>query len=395
MRRLVWCAVLLVGVVAMGWGQGAGDGSDAAARREAAQIRAAGEKLIASGAPDDVAKGAALLEKAAELEEQGANAEKLSMERQKLRLDLKAADQSHWFAALVSFIPLATTVILAGTLIFQIWQARVERIAKQRDAEEDRFMDALKSIQTSEQISIAAILISTFQDDPYKTRILDMSVGLLLSRKTMDDFQTLYMDVLNPLTYDKMPQMRRLCKSVDATYFAIGTPIWDKNTGLNDESKLSDQDRKLFRLCNDEQLFLSSKLGELLRTPAPEGVKVDLSQLVLREIDLSGVDLGSPNVTATNWTYVNLDGCDMSGVTVFDNCHMSGTAWWHAGRMSKPLVDFLEKTVPFPTGEFNPADYNTKLPVGTEEYAACVSKLRAGGSEVGGSRAWGSGVGAG
>jgi hypothetical protein len=138
MRRLVWCAVLLVGSGALGWAQSAGTGDDAAARREAAQIRTTAERLIASGSPDDVAKGAALLEKAEALDQREANADKLAMERQKLKLDLKAADQSHWLTALVSFIPLATTVILAGTLIFQIRRAAVEQAGKQ----EERKIDA-------------------------------------------------------------------------------------------------------------------------------------------------------------------------------------------------------------------------------------------------------------
>jgi len=93
-------------------------------------------------------------------------------------------------------------------------------------------------------------------------------------------------------------------------------------------------------------------------------------------------------VAATNWTYVNLDGCDMSRVTEFDNCQVSATAWWHAARISKPFLDFLLKEAPYSPREM----YNTKLPVGPEEYAACVAKLQAGGSEVGGSRAWPGGI---
>ena len=357
MRRLVWCLVLLVVFGAVGWAQSVSESSGAAAKREAAQIRATADKLIASGSPDDVAKGAALLEKAAALEQQEANADKLAMERQKLKLDLDAAGQSHWLTALVSYIPLATTVILAGTFIFQIRKASLEEAGKRQDREieaderkveaaekkEERFMDVMKEIQASEHVSTAATLINMFQEEPYKTRVLDMSVKLLLSRETMDDFQTLYMEVMNPLTYDKMPQMRRLCKSVDASYFAVSTPAWNPKTYSTDETKLSDKNRALYYLYRDEQLFLSSKLGALLRNRAATDVQLDLSQLVLREIDLSGVDLGSPNLASTNWGYVNVDGCDMSGVTAFENCQMNATAWWHAAKMSKPFLDHLVK----------------------------------------------------
>src|SRR6202000_3098011 len=118
---------------------------------------------------------------------------------------------------------------------------------------------------------------------------------------------------------DKLPQMRRLCKSVDASYFAVSTPAWNPETFSTDETKLNHRDRELFNLYRQQQQFLSTKLGELLRNRGPEETNLDLSQLVLRELDLSGVDLGSPNLTATNWGYVNLDGADMSRVTAFEN----------------------------------------------------------------------------
>ncbi len=391
MRPLIWFALLFLSALA--WAQTAGDVAGSTDRREATEIRAAADKLIASGSPDDVIKGAALLEKAAELEQQASNAERQAMEIEKLKRDLDESQRGHWRDALVSLIPLASTVILAGTLIFQISQARVERkekreeqAAEARQKEQQRFMDALKEIQTSEKISTAAAIINTFQEEPYRSQVLDMAVKLLLMRESMEEFQTLFMAVMNPLTYDQLPQMQRLCKEVDKSYFTIATPIWNDDTSSTDVTKLNNADRKSFELYSQEQLFLSNKLSGLLRTTPPAGMTVDLSQLNLREMDLSGVDLGTANIAATNWTYVNLDGCDMSRVMEFDNCLLRSTAWWHAARVSKPLLNWLSKSCAYSAKQ----QYNTKLPVGPEEYAACVAKLEAGGSDVGGSRAWGS-----
>ena len=213
-----------------------------------------------------------------------------------------------------------------------------------------------------------------------------MAVTLLLMRETVEEFQTLYMAVMNPLTYHELPQMRRLCKAMDTSYFTISTPIWNESTLSSDVSKLSVADRKLFGLYSQEQIFLSNKLAGLLRTNPPPTMTVDLSQLVLREMDLSGVDLGMANIAATNWTYVNVDGCDISRVTEVDNCWMRETAWWHAARISKPLLDWLARNRPYEANQ----QYNTRLLVGAEEYTACVAKLEAGGSDIGGSRAWGS-----
>ena len=369
-------------------------------------------KVDRRGSPDDVAKGAALLEKAAALEHEAANADKLAMERQKLKQELEESKPKHrWSEILVSYIPLATTMILAGTLIFQITQASIERREKREERaaeakdreqqrmteaeeraaeaarkEQQRYTDALKEIQSSEKVSVAGTLINTFMDGPYRSQILDKTLTLLLRRETMEDFQSLYREVMNPLTYDLFPQMRRLYTEVDTEFFRIATPIWDESTFSNQVTKLSDQDRKLYELRDQEQLFLSNKLADLLRTRPPEGVQVDLSQLNLRNMDLSGVDLGTANIAATNWNYVDLDGCDMSQVTQFDNCSMYSTAWWHAARISKPLLDWLAKGYAYSEKQ----RYSGDLPTGPEEYAMCVAKLAAGGSEIGGSRPWGS-----
>jgi hypothetical protein len=399
MRAIICSIILLASFTAPAPAQP--PAANTATQHEAAQLRATADKLLADGNPDDAAKAAALLEKAAALDQQQSNADKLAMERLKLKHELEASDQSHWLSALVTFIPLATTIILAGTLIFQISQARSERQDRQKeredeardkqlerefnakDKEDQRFMDALNDIQTSEHISTAATLINTFQDEPYKTRILNMAVTLLLSRTSMEEFERLFMEVMNPLTYDKMPQMQSLCHQVDANYFAVAAPNWDSNLGRVDVAKLSPEQLNIYNLVSRQQVFLSSKIGALLRTPAPGGMQVDLSRMVIRNLDLSGVDLGSPNVSATNWTYINLDGADLSGITQFDNSVMSATAWWHAARISHPFLEFLVKNVPF-----NPSDdYKTPLPVSQEDFDTSVAKLRAGGSEVGGSRA--------
>ncbi len=395
MRRFGFLSLVLwVGLGVAAFSQGLANQSDTT-KQERMAIRAAANKLISSGNPDDVAKGTALLEKANELEQQESNAEKLALDREKLKRDLDDAEHNHWRDALVSFIPLASTIILAATLIFQISKDREERkekraeqVVEAKQKEQQRYMDTLKEIQTSEKISTAAALINTFNDEPFRTQARDLAVTLLLMRKNFDDFEAMYMAVMNPLTYDKMPQMWRLCKAVDGAYFTIATPIWNDSTASSDVSKLKEKDHKLFDLYSQEQVFLSNKLAELLHIAPPPGVKVDLSQLNLRNIDLSGVDLGDANIAATNWNFVNVDGCDMSKVTEFENCWMWTTAWWHAAKISQPLLQRLTEHCPY-----SPTDrYNTKSPVGPEEYRDCLAKLAAGGSDSATGRARADGI---
>ena len=365
------------------------------ARREVVEIRHAADKLIATGNPDDAAKAAALLEKASEIEQVQSNAQRMSIESQKLQQDLSQSGRTSWKDLVASLVPLLSTFVLAGTLIFQIAQSRkaerekrAENAAKAKAEEQKRFMDTLKDIQISEKISIAAALINTFQHGPFKTEIRDMAVTLLLNRETFDDFQALFMAVMNPLTYDQLPHMRRVCMSVDASYYLLSTPIWDDTINDNNLAKLSPADRKSFDLYNQEQVFLSKKLSELLHTPPPANVDVDLSQLVLRDFDLSGVDLGTANIAATNWSYVNVDDCDMGRITQFGNSTFRTTVWWHAARISPPLLDYLQQHYPYSPQ----MDYMAKRPLTHEDYDACLAKLKAGGSKTGGSRGWGGAI---
>jgi len=375
---------------------------------EAAQIRATGNKLIARGVSEDVIKGAALLEKADQLEQAQLNAEKLALEKEKLRLDLAASQGGHWKDLVATFIPLATTIILAGTFIWQMVTARRERWDKQRDAEKEdvrkaeeraeqrkrdaeeasqkerqRFTDALRDLWRAEKISVASALLGSFREEPYRTWAMDTAVNMLLSRETIDEFTTLYMDVLNPITYEQLPRIAKLCGSVDASYDHIAEPVWNEKTRRYEVERLSPEHRAQFDLYLNEQGFLSQKLAALLRTPVPAGVSVDLSNLVLRDIDLSGLDLGAANISGARWSFIRIDDCDMSGIVEFNGCRTSLTAWWHASRIRRPLLEHLKKNFPFSQG----SEYNTKHPVSVAEYTACVAKLDAGGSETGGSRA--------
>src|ERR1700730_8879855 len=280
--RFMFSLLIVVGASAVG--QSGSGVDDVTVRRQSAAIRATADKLISSGVPDDVAKGTQLLEKALELEQMQSSAEKLVLEREKLRRDLEESRQSHWKELLVTLIPLASTIILAGTLIFQIAQARAERNEKRLEAAEEdlrkaeerrqareqsetearqkeklRFMDALRDLWASEKVSTAAALINTFRDEPYRSWVMNTAMTILLSRKTLDEFTAVYMDVMNPLTYEDLPRMPQLCKEVDQAYFDIATPVWNEKTQSPDVNKLSPEDRKRFELHSSQQTFLSQK----------------------------------------------------------------------------------------------------------------------------------------
>jgi uncharacterized protein YaiI (UPF0178 family) len=373
-------------------------GSDGVPIREASQIRATADRLIASGAPDDVAKGTALLAKALEIEQMQANVEKLTAEKEKLRRDLNQSQQGFWKDLVATFIPLASTVILAGTLIWQIAQGRAERRDRQSEAleeskrkeqerkeereknaaeakqkEKERFMDALRDLWASEKVSTAAALIGTFREEPYRSWVLNTAITILLSRKTMDDFTDVFMDVMNPLSYQELPHMTRLFKEVDRSFFSVANRVWNEKTQSHDKDKLPPQDQERFDLYLNQQGFLSQKLAGLLHTPAPAGLRVDLSGLCLRDIDLSHVDLGEADISGTNWSFVNVDYADLSKISAFEGCNMHWTPWWHATRISKPLLEYLASNYPYVPGQ----EYCSKWTVNQQDYDICLTALRA------------------
>jgi hypothetical protein len=384
MRPIVWCVLLLIVASVPGWGQSAANGSGAAAGREAAEIRASADKLIASGVPDDVAKGAALLEKASAIEQAQINAEKTATEQQKLQKELDDEQSSRWKSFATNLAPLVTTIVLAGTLIFQILQSRaerheksLERIVEAKNTAKDDFTDALKNTQLLEGISPAAAWINSITEEPYRSAARKLGTKLMMRAKTFDDFQDLFGELMDPVTPDKMEELMKLSRGLDTIYNPKKpelVPLWDKRQkGLElkpeDLVKLEVGDR-----LEQEQGLLSQRLGSLLRGRAAGDAAPDLHAIGLTNVDLSGCDLRGANIAMTAWNWVNLDDCDMSGITEFQFSAFYSTAWWHVSAMSAGLLEHLKANYAYAPGQ----NCWSKIPVSAEEYAASIARLAEG-----------------
>ena len=156
---------------------------------ESAQLRATAQKLLATGSTDDTLKAAELLDRASQIDARNAEILKTNAERKQLEQSGPA-----WKSFVNDFSPLITVLVLAGTFIFNMIQARIterdkrkdderqrqdkrqdidrQRIAdaKKRDADEKkRYTDAVELIGKAEDISPAATLIRTFTTEPYRS----------------------------------------------------------------------------------------------------------------------------------------------------------------------------------------------------------------------------------
>jgi Pentapeptide repeats (8 copies) len=351
----------------------------------AATLRERALKLLESDAPDAVSQAAELLKTASDIEQQQANISKLEADRKKVEQDLRES-RNRWKEILTAFGPLFTTAVLAGTLIFQIYQAqqtnkealiadeqkRAETMRQAQETEQTRFTEALKIIQSSENISPAATLLNTFTQEPQKSEARKMAMKLLLRAQSIGEFEDLFSSVLDPIIAADLPTLVQLNRSVTSRYSPL--VLEAHNTGYKeDTSKMDHATRALYDLLASELYFLSQKMALLLQGPRQNGLELDLSYVTIDQVDMKGADLSSANLRSSSFAWVNLDGCDLSRITNFQSDMFISTAWWHAAHISRPLLAYLEASAPYRES----FKYPNEIRVGAEEYETNLARLKA------------------
>ncbi len=342
---------------------------------DSARLRTLAHNLLATGSPEDAARAADLLQRASEIDARDAETLKSTAERKKL--DKPDNSNARWTTLATAATPLLTTMILAGTLIFQIFQARVaerekrEDSARQQDLDEKkRLADALELIQKSEDFSPAAALINTFNTEPYRTNARHVAAVILLRSKTIDKFTDLFTSVFDPVTEQSLPEIFAIMRSVDANLNPLLTLTY--KAGTTDFSALTPTQLTDFYLLVGERDFLSARVAPVIRRLKSDK-PLDLHQIGLSNCDLSGADLHGAILSPGAWNFINVDGCDLSGISEFQYTAFYNTSWWHAERIEKAFLDYLKANHPYVPGWM----YNTRLPVSPDTYAQNLSRLEA------------------
>jgi hypothetical protein len=343
-------------------------------------IRDRAIKLLEEAEPGATIKAAELLNTASQIEQVQANLQVLDEDRKKLEQELNAS-RNHWNKwkdVLTALAPVLTTAILAGTLIFQVIQnnhaeterrdaetKRSEDAARQNSAaEQARFTEALNSIQTSEHISTAATRLNSFTQEPQKTQARQMGLKLLDRANSFEDFQDLFSSLINPGNPAEFPALTQLNRSVWAK---LG-PLQNKAYGKGHYEKPRNEEGKRYDLLVSELHFVSDRMVPLIRAARSGGAGLDLSATAILDADLRGADLRNANISGVNLSYVNLDGSDMGDITSFQGAEFYVTPWWHAARISKPLLEYLKKSWPYAqVFRYNRAD-ESPSPVSEADY---------------------------
>jgi hypothetical protein len=356
---------------------------------ESAQLRATAQKLLATGTTDDTLKAAELLDRASQIDARNAEILKTNAERQQLQQSGPA-----WKSFVNDFSPLITVLVLAGTFIFNMIQARItekdkrkdderqrqeklqdierQRIAdaQKQDADEKRrYTDAAELIGKDEDISPAATLIRTFTTEPYRSEARQLGRQILLKTNSYDRFQDLFSTVVEPVTYENIGLVIDLLRTVHINFGPLLTKSWVK--GVSDFSSFTPRELATYDLLLNERKFLSVKVATALQQPRDSTIPLDLSNLGFDACSFTGVDLRNTIITPANWNRVNLDGTDLRGIIDFQNCWFFDTAWWHASRIDKPFIEYLKINCPYRDTQ----DFNSPQPISQKDYDENITRL--------------------
>lgn len=351
---------------------------DQAADSDPEHLRAIARDLLARQTDaKSVDAASQLLQRAAEIENQRAQAAKSAAELDKLRDDLAYAESSRssesWKSSLTILAPLFTTVVLAGTLVVQSYQFKKQRDAAAEEAEDKRWGDAMKVVAERQELSPIGTLLATFRHSRrYGVPARDLAVQQLAKSNSLDEFSSC-LDFFENWSDFKL--MIKTDRSIAETYRRLDNKTLVKGTGEWDMNLLNEEERTKRELANEQVQILSVKVGALLKTPRPDLLKtLDLSAASFWRCDWKGVDLSGADLTSFYLDAVDLDGADFSGVTQFQYSKFDRCAWWTAGKISAPFLDHLAATCPYTaTGSGYGSGYR---PVPQADYEACLQKLK-------------------
>ena len=359
--------------------------SDPQATTPSAQVRATARKLLASGSPEDAAKAADLLARAAEIDEHDAAALKAQAETAKLK---QPPERESGWKVLVDITPFLSFVIVALGFFVNSAQARTaerekrEEAVRQRQsdadkaardlqtAEEERWSHAVALIQKSEDFSPAAAILSTFLSGSHASIARHTAVSVMLNAKKFSNFSDLFNTFIEPVTQDNLRQVLGMLRSVSTTLAPLLSKAWLKEG--DDMSALTPAELETYYLLISMRTFLGAKAAAALRQTRPSIELRDFSDMGFDGIDLSNADLRDCSAPYT-WNAVNLDGADLRGMRNVTNTWVYNTAWWHAAYIDAGFLDLLIERSPFKPDQAS----NTPRGISAEDYRTELARLKA------------------
>jgi hypothetical protein len=326
--------------------------------------------------PEEFDVASRILSKVAEIEKQVADTEKAKAEREKLRWDMAAdtrrsrSDERKHFASLLA--PLFTTVVLAGTLALQAYQAITTERDKQTDqqrqreaAEDTRWSDTLKSLSGEiKGISPGSLSLVTFFASPrYGNLAKKTATAVLVQSQDIDQFRQLFNSSFGTVDWSNLNNVLDL----DRDMFSKARSQLDVIT-RKELSKRTEQETSFLSLFYSKVSFLCAQIGPVLKSPWPSRASLDLSSTAFYSCDLNRVSFENA-ILRDFWIAggVTFENATFKGVTGYQSATWANTVWWRALAIDPDMLAFLKTNFAYDSsGNYWPLDtsqedYNTNI----------------------------------
>jgi hypothetical protein len=344
-------------------------------------LRAAAARLLADGSADDAVKAADLLDKASQIEAR-------ETDTSKAHTALGVLEE----VIANGLAPLISTIVLGGTLAFNVYQAKVAEREKRRDdqakdaqAREDKrrqdekdASDNLNKIasllQSSNHSLPTAALIGSLMDGPYRAQARDMGLSVMRSATSLNDFKDLFLKFFRPVTYQNLDDALDYLRECHEVVERLWNISWDDTKKVWDNSRLQPGQLREIEFQSEKRKFLSAQVAELLKQRnATAPALLDLSRLGFEGCDLSGADLHQASIGAGVWRTLVLDKCDFRGVTNFEDFWIADSAWWRAAYIDPPFLALLDSKF-----GFDNTDWVQRMAGSADTYNKELSRLKTG-----------------
>jgi hypothetical protein len=287
-----------------------------------------------------------------EIDKAEAEIQKIAAEELKARHDLEQDSRQERSQVreryVTLFTPLATTIVLCLTFVFQAYQFVKSERDKQDDAEDARWSSAVQTVSQEAKLSSIAITLNPFfKSKRYAAAARMTTIQALINMRDPIVSSELFSSAFEPMDWENLDTVLKLDR-------ALGPRLNELYGKVNNHTMDSDDPEYK---CKEGLLEdISQAIGPLLKAPRPPKQQIDFRSAWFNHGDWSNVNLSGANMDNISIIYTDLKGADLSKITSFDGIYVFGTPWWEAKQISPELAQYLLRTYPYDPTEF----YGTK-----------------------------------
>ncbi len=328
----------------------------------------------------------------------------------KLRVEAKNARRQILKDALQSFSSILVPLISIFGLLATLWIATHQLQASQRQSEDTQWRDLLVSLKDVDKlkpdVTAAPRLLSFFESPNYREAAIEVSKHLMGNIADVAGFSELYQEIFSNLTIDNIDDSLDILRLLNDTYKRVSYECYTVTQIYNSEA-----DNSEFGLCsssvslkevkkilkkNPEQLekviqlyetsdyivdeisLVSKSIAAFLKKEYSvsnsnlEKPALDLSNVYIRNADLSKVDFSRFDISDAVFDFVNIEGSNITPYK-FTAADFRYAAWWDASVIDQVALARLIRRE-FPYYERNEVYYGG-VTVTRDEYTKKIERL--------------------